>query len=144
MKLDNQAWLFAQKAHEGQIDDEGKDYFQAHLCHVANILKGAGCSVEVVAAGFLHDTVEDAGVDYPTLVMNFGQRVADLVMEVTHEGNKNKGYYFPRLKSRDAILIKLADQISNLMRMDGWNPSRQRHHLKKARFWKESANDKTR
>lgn len=144
MNLVNKAWLFAKTAHKGQIDDEGKDYFQAHLCHVADVLRGAGCSDEIVAAGFLHDTVEDTNTDYPKLVMNFGQTVADLVMEVTHEGDKNRGYYFPRLKSRDAILIKLADQISNLMRMDGWNPSRQGHHLKKARFWKESANDKTR
>ena len=145
MNLVNKAWLFAKQAHEGQLDDDGKSYFNAHCCHVANILRASGCSDEVIAVGLLHDVMEDCEVYYSALVMNFGQVVADLVMEVTHEGTDDSvGYYFPKLHSRDGIMIKLADRMSNLMRMDSWNIARQEHYLKKTRFWKRSMDDKTR
>ena len=138
MSLINKAWLFAKKAHEGQVDDDGLPYFEAHILHMTSVLRAVGCSDEIIAAGLLHDTVEDCGVDYPCLVMSFGQKVADLVMEVTHEGKPdNHGYYFPRLKSRDAIVIKLADRISNLLRMDSWSTKRQEQYLRNTRFWKE-------
>jgi len=135
----NRAWLFAKKAHAGQVDDEGLPYFEAHILHVVRILRAAGCSDEVIAAGFLHDTVEDCGIDYPTLVMNFGKTVANLVMEVTHEGEPDHhGYYFPRLKTRDGIVLKLAVRLSDITRMESWTPARREHYLKKTHFWKET------
>ena len=53
------------------------------------------------------------------------------------EGKKDeKGYWFPRLKSKDAIIVKFADRLSNLSRMDVWDEERQQHYLKKSKFWR--------
>jgi len=139
------ALIFADEAHKGQLDDTGESYFDKHLRHVAGILGAVGCSDDVIAAGILHDTLEDTTVDYPALVKEFGETIANLVLEVTHEGkNDNYGYYFPRLKSRDGIMIKLADRMSNVSRMDAWDEERRKQYLRKTRFWRDGPEDRTR
>jgi GTP pyrophosphokinase len=144
IKQTNKAWLLAQQWHKGQNDDDGNDYFEAHLKPVGSILKYLGCDDDTICAGYLHDVLEDTKITYEMISSNFNRHVADLVLEMTHEGDKNKGFYFPRLKSKEAIIIKFADNLSNLTRMNNWATHRQEHHLKKSRFWKVSADDKTR
>jgi (p)ppGpp synthase/HD superfamily hydrolase len=130
--------VFAAEKHKGQLDDEGKDYFEAHCCQVAMILaEVAPSDLELIQAALLHDTLEDTETSYKELVENFGARVADLVAEVTHEGKKDeKGYYFPRLKTREGIMLKFADRLSNLSRMSSWPATRQDQYLRKSKFWK--------
>lgn len=135
--LVNLAAGFASLKHASQIDDEGRPYYFAHLLPVAMILREVTDDAEVIAAGYLHDTIEDTDTTYEEIVEKFGQRVANLVMEVTHEGSKNeKGYYFPRLYSKEGIMIKFADRLSNLSRMGAWDAERQQHYLKRSKFWK--------
>jgi GTP pyrophosphokinase len=135
MNTINQAWLFAKQNHKGQVDDDGNPYFN-HPCQVANILRMVTDNPNIIASAFLHDTVEDCGVTHEELCERFNKEIADLVMEVTHEGtNDNKGYYFPRLHSKEGIMIKFADRLSNLSRMDSWAIKRQEHYLKKSKFW---------
>ena len=130
---------FASEKHKDQKDDIGKPYFDTHILQVVSILEKVTQDPYILAAGFLHDTIEDTNTTYDELVENFGKRVADLVMEVTHDGKKDEiGYYFPRLKSKDAILIKFADRLSNLSRMEAWDIARQEHYLKKSKFWKSN------
>lgn len=139
---ESRAYYFAKAAHGFQLDDDGRNYFQAHVLHVVSILKAAGCEEDIIIAGYLHDTIEDCGITYKGLRELFGERVADLVNEVTHEGKKDQhGYYFPRLHSRDGIVLKLADRMSNLLRFDSWDKKRQQHYLKKTKFWKATKND---
>ena len=58
--------------------------------------------------------------------------------EVTHEGQKDEyGYYFPRLKSQTGIMLKLADRLSNISRMQSWSKKRRSHYLRKTKFWKD-------
>jgi (p)ppGpp synthase/HD superfamily hydrolase len=92
----------------------------------------------VLAAAYLHDTIEDTIIGtYGTLERMFGKEVADLVMEVTHDGQPDqKGYYFPRLHSQKAIMIKFADRLSNLSRMSSWDQKRKDQYLRKSKFWK--------
>lgn len=136
--LIEKAAAFARWKHKGQKDDSGKSYFLAHLEHVASILIAADAKEEIIAAAYLHDTLEDTDTTYEELLEAFGQEVADLVHEVTHEGEKDAyGFYFPRLKSKDGITLKLADRMSNIMRMDSWDKKRQKHYLKKTKFWKD-------
>jgi len=131
------AFDYATWAHRGQMDDCGQDYFTAHCVMVARLLDKLGCDDEVVAAGYLHDTLEDTQVTGSDLERLFGQRVADLVGEVTHEGQKdNYGYWFPRLETKDGILIKLADRMSNLSRMNAWPEKRRAQYLRKTIFWR--------
>ena len=134
--LVERAYDFAKLKHDGQLDDIGLPYFQ-HVLQVYSILKSVTADAEILAAALLHDTIEDTNTTLEELTEQFGARVAQLVNEVTHDGQKDqKGYYFPRLQSRDAILIKFADRLSNLSRMQNWDIARQEHYLKKSKFWK--------
>jgi (p)ppGpp synthase/HD superfamily hydrolase len=131
------AKIFAKHKHMGQKDDCGKDYFDGHIQQVYALVLQLTDDENILCAALLHDTIEDTDTTYKELVENFNVKIADLVMEVTHEGQKDsKGFYFPRLKSRDAILIKFADRLSNLCRMESWSKDRQEHYLKKSKFWK--------
>ena len=134
-ELVGMAMLFARDRHRGQLDDSGKPFFY-HVSQVAEILMKVTSDPEIIAAAYLHDTLEDTKTTYSELWHLFGRRVADLVNEVTHEGNKTSGYYFPRLQSRDGILIKFADRLSNLSRMEPWSEKRRSHYLKRSKFWK--------
>jgi len=136
MNIIEKAREFAIEKHKGQKDDEGFDYFYAHCDVVYNILTEITTEENLLASALLHDTIEDTQTTYEELVKEFNQEVADLVNEVTHEGKKDeKGYYFPRLKSKKGILLKFADRMSNLNRMEGWDDKRQEHYLKRSRFW---------
>ncbi len=138
MDIATEARLFAEEYHKGQVDDEGVDYFDAHIKPVVFIVGALTKDQDVIAAAFLHDILEDTKVTYGQLIVKFGERIANLVFELTHEGtNDNYGYYFPRLKSREAIMIKLADRLSNISRMGSWDEKRKEHYLRKTKFWKD-------
>ena len=79
-----------------------------------------GIDPSVVIAALLHDAIEDQGVTSETLAAEFGQHVADIVLEVTDDKSLPKAErkrlqvtHAPH-KSREAKLIKLADKTSNL------------------------------
>ena len=140
--LVGKAFFFAKEAHRGQKDDCGYNYFASHIIPVANTVAMVTYKPELIASALLHDTVEDCGVEYNDISMQFGSTVANLVMEVTHDGKPDvKGHWFPRLKTRDGIMLKYADRLNNLSRMQSWNPERQEHYLRKSKFWKSSPHD---
>ncbi len=75
---------------------------------------------ELVAAGWLHDTIEDTATTNEELAQKFGKRVAALAVEVTddmtlpkQERRQKQIVDAPR-KSPGAKLIKIADKISNI------------------------------
>ena len=89
---------------------------------MANLLSVAtdGTDAELVAAGWLHDTVEDTETTREELAQQFGERIAALVVEVTddmsmpkQERRQKQIVDAPR-KSPGAKLIKIADKISNI------------------------------
>lgn len=107
---------------------------------VAELLKIVAPDDEnLIAAGYLHDTIEDTDPTYEELVDAFNLDVADLVMEVTQEGRKDSyGYYFPRLHSQRGITLKFADRLSNLTRLQSWSPKRRAQYLRRSSFWKSA------
>lgn len=132
----HKARTFAYHKHGTQIDDEGKPY-RYHLDQVVRILMQITCDEDTICAAYLHDTLEDTDTTLDELIVNFGLKIASLVHEMTHEGQcDNKGYYFPRLKSHKAILIKFADRLSNLSRMNSWDAKRKEQYLRKSKFWR--------
>ncbi len=138
----NKAKEFAKLKHKGQKDDAGLDYYEVHLLPVYNAVSILCNNQDVQIAALLHDIIEDTNTTYEELVKEFGIVVSDLVMEVTHEGKKDEyGYYFPRLKSREAILIKLCDRTNNISRMSTWSDKKKQYYLNKTKFWKDG-NDK--
>jgi GTP diphosphokinase / guanosine-3',5'-bis(diphosphate) 3'-diphosphatase len=76
------AFRVADKAHVGQKRVSGEPYIY-HCLTVASILAGYSMPSEVVAAGLLHDTVEDTTVTTEDLRRDFGDGVANLVQGVT-------------------------------------------------------------
>ncbi|MCA1029827.1 HD domain-containing protein [Bacillus timonensis] len=79
MDLIETARLYAKKAHEGQVRRLTNEPYFVHVEAVANLLKQEGFSAEVVAAGYLHDTVEDTDVSITDIEGAFGKKVAALV-----------------------------------------------------------------
>jgi (p)ppGpp synthase/HD superfamily hydrolase len=99
---------------------------------VVELVKNVTNDRYIITATYLHDVLEDTDTTYTEIKNKFGKKVADLVKEVT-----KKGYnYFPHLKSRDAILIKYADRLSNLSQMKMWSPQKKQKYLEKSIFWR--------
>ena len=134
-RLVDKALEFASEKHKGQLDDQGRPYFFAHLVQVHSILNDVTDDEEVLSAGILHDVIEDTDTTYEDLIREFNKPIADLVLELTQQGDWETGYYFPHLKTRKAVMVKFADRLSNLSRMDDWPGDRQQEYLGMSRFW---------
>jgi (p)ppGpp synthase/HD superfamily hydrolase len=94
--------------------------YMSHVAGVAAILSRHRFDEEVVAAGALHDVLEDCGVGFDELVTKFGARVAELVRHVSEEDKSlpwedRKRLYLEHFSSKpwDAQAITLADKIDN-------------------------------
>ena len=131
---------FARVAHGKQLDDSGKNYFQSHVLQTVALVKQLTTDEDIISAAYMHDLIEDTDVTFEEIQRRFGLRTADLVHEVTHEGEKdNYGRYFPRLHTKEGIMLKLCDRASNVSRMDSWSKDRQEHYLRKTKFWKDGS-----
>jgi (p)ppGpp synthase/HD superfamily hydrolase len=96
----------------------------------------------VIAAGLLHDTLEDTDTTVREILDAFGKDVANLVLEVTHEGfGDTNVHLFPRLRSKKAIMVKFADRLSNISRMKSWSEEHKELYLKHSIFWEDKALD---
>ncbi len=84
--LTRDALAFAAERHAGQTRDmAGDPPFVTHPVEVARLLHEAGCSDEVVAAGVLHDVLEDTDAQPEELRKRFGDEVATLVASVSDD-----------------------------------------------------------
>jgi len=81
-ELVQRAYRFADDAHKGQKRQSGEPYI-THCLAVAMILAELRVPPSVVAAGLLHDTVEDTGVTLTDIQADFGKEIAHLVDGVT-------------------------------------------------------------
>jgi guanosine-3',5'-bis(diphosphate) 3'-pyrophosphohydrolase len=123
LRLVSEAADFAARRHSGmQRKGRGNEPYVNHLAEVANLLSAAteGADAELVAAGWLHDTIEDTETTREELAGIFGERVAALVVEVTDDMTLPKPERRQRQiadapkKSPGAKLIKVADKTNNL------------------------------
>lgn len=113
---------FAARKHAGQRrKGVAAEPYVNHLAEVALLLAGvAGDEVALVAAGLLHDVVEDTETTPAELEAEFGADVAGLVAEVTDdkslakEARKRRQVETAAAKSDRAKMLKLADKTSNL------------------------------
>lgn len=121
-----QAVLFAAKAHDGiRREDRGDAYFN-HLAEVAAMCAALEPFDPIlVAACYLHDTVEDTDVTEADIRGRFGDEIADLVMEVTDPpGLKGKARRQRQVTHTAAAgprvkRLKLADKTSNVEELIG-------------------------
>jgi len=120
-QLAPRALAFAVQAHAGQRRESDGDPFIKHPLEVARLLRDAGCEEPVVAAGLLHDTVEDGEIDVAELSARFGDDVAALVDAVTDDSCV-EGYRLRMQLLRDQVrfaggnvaLLFAADKISKV------------------------------
>ncbi|KAL3632067.1 putative GTP diphosphokinase rsh2, chloroplastic [Castilleja foliolosa] len=128
------AFYEAEKAHRGQMRASGHPYLQ-HCVETAVLLAKLGANSTVVAAGLLHDTVDDSFVTCETISRSFGAEVADLVEGVsklsqlsklarenntaskTEEADRMHTMFLAMADAR-AVLIKLADRLHNMLTLD--------------------------
>ena len=121
---------FAARRHAGQRrKGASAEPYLNHLAEVAFLLAEASGDATLVAAGWLHDTVEDTCVTREELEELFGPAVASLVAEVTDDKSLAKAER-KRLqvanvghKSVGARLIKIADKTSNLRSLTSSPPT---------------------
>src|SRR5499427_1730035 len=123
LRLVSEAAELAARRHNGMArKGRGNEPYINHLAEVANLLSAAtdGADAELVAAGWLHDTLEDTETTTEELSLRFSDRVASLVIECTDDMSLPKAERRRRQvvdapkKSAGAKLIKIADKISNI------------------------------
>jgi len=138
-RLVDKALEFASERHKGQLDDQGRPYFFAHVVQVYSILVDVSDDVEVLCAGILHDILEDTDTSYEEIRSLFTPNIAEIVLMVTHDESSK----FPRLKPPDeynqlfhkAVLVKFADRLSNLSRMETWSDNKRKEYINSSQFW---------
>jgi (p)ppGpp synthase/HD superfamily hydrolase len=123
VRLVSEAAELAARRHNGMArKGRGSEPYINHLSEVANLLSAAtdGADAELVAAGWLHDTIEDTETTREELAERFSERVASLVAECTDDMSLPKAERRRRQvadafhKSPSARLIKIADKVSNI------------------------------
>jgi (p)ppGpp synthase/HD superfamily hydrolase len=103
LPITRQALEFASVRHRGQRRDADAAAFILHPLEVAQLLKGRDYPDVVIAAGVLHDIVEDAHVEPSELADRFGPEVAALVQAVT-EPSAEGSYRERKARLRDAVV----------------------------------------
>ncbi|MBQ7455027.1 MAG: bifunctional (p)ppGpp synthetase/guanosine-3',5'-bis(diphosphate) 3'-pyrophosphohydrolase [Clostridia bacterium] len=124
--LVERAYAFAEEKHGGQRRLSGEPYI-IHPVYVASILTEIGIDAPTIAAGLLHDTVEDCeGVTLEVIREQFGEEVAILVDGVTklskldftdreeRQAETLRKMILAMGKDIRVVLIKLADRLHNM------------------------------
>jgi RelA/SpoT family (p)ppGpp synthetase len=138
------AFDFAYQLHDGQVRATGEPYI-IHPIAVADLLRDIGASAGVIAAGFLHDVVEDTEVSSEELEAHFGAEVRALVEGVTKLG----GIHFTNHTEAQAenlrrmflamasdirvVLVKLADRLHNMRTLGALKPEKQQRIARETR-----------
>jgi GTP diphosphokinase / guanosine-3',5'-bis(diphosphate) 3'-diphosphatase len=138
------AFHFAYQLHDGQVRASGEPY----ICHpvaVADLLRDIGASAGVIAAGFLHDVVEDTDVTPEEIEEHFGAEVRGLVEGVTklggiHFTNKTEAQaenlrrmFLAMASDIRVVLVKLADRLHNMRTLGALKPEKQQRIARETR-----------
>ncbi len=127
-ELITKAYKFAEDAHSGQKRMSGDPYF-IHVFETAKILVGLGMDTETIAAGFLHDVLEDTKITETELEKEFGSEILFLVNGVTslrklkYRGRERyveslRKFFFAMANDIRVVIIKFADRLHNLRTLE--------------------------
>ena len=127
--LISRAFKFAYNLHEGQYRKSGEPYIY-HPVAVSGLLRDLGGSSVMIAAGFLHDVVEDTEVTAEEIEERFGEEVRRLVEGVTKLSKINfksktesqaenfRRMFLAMAQDIRVIVVKLADRLHNMRTLD--------------------------
>lgn len=133
-ELVRKAYEFSRKAHEGHTRFSGEPYF-IHPAATAKILAEFGMDATTIAAGLLHDTIEDARATSGEVEKEFGKEVLFLIEGVTklgkhkYRGAERHAESLRRLLVATAsdvrvLIVKLADRYHNMQTLEHVPPAK--------------------
>jgi GTP diphosphokinase / guanosine-3',5'-bis(diphosphate) 3'-diphosphatase len=134
--LITKAYSFAEKAHAGTLRKNGDPYF-VHAVFTAQNLAELEMEPVVIAAGLLHDVIEDTSVTEEELKNEFGEEILNLVEGVSKLGKvRYKGiernvenlrkFFISVAKDIRVLIIKLADRLHNIETLEYVRPDKQK------------------
>src|SRR3954469_5626874 len=130
------AYDFSQKHHAGQMRASGEPYL-VHPLGVALVLAEMKMDPVAIAAGLLHDSVEDTSVTVVDIRKEFGEQVAHIVEGVTkisaidfasreeQQAENLRKMMLAMVDDIRVVLIKLADRLHNMRTLEHLPPDRQ-------------------
>lgn len=129
------AYNYAYAAHENQYRKSGEKYI-VHPVDVAKILAELEMDSDTIAAGLMHDVLEDTPISYEQMKLDFNETIADLVDGVTKLGKINyqskvesqaenlRKMFLAMGKDIRVIIIKLADRLHNMRTLNFMSPEK--------------------
>ncbi len=130
------AWEFSLEHHRGQVRASGEPYV-LHPLEVAHVLAEMKLDATAIAAGLLHDAVEDTPVTADDITRLFGDQVAHIVEGVTkidkirfansedRQAENVRKMLLAMVSDVRVVLIKLADRLHNMRTLQHLRPERQ-------------------
>ncbi len=125
LALIEKALAYATEKHAGQMRKSGEPYIN-HLIHVAHVLATLRVGPSTIAAGLLHDVLEDCGISKEELTKAFDAEIATIVESVSKIGNikftdekeymavNHRKIFIAMAKDIRVILVKLVDRLHNM------------------------------
>ncbi len=137
--LIKRAYQYADDKHAGISRKSGEPYIH-HLIEVAFILASLQGGPHTIAAGFLHDVVEDTDVTVDDLKQAFNEDIASLVESLTNiqrlklshrkpedfAAEDHRKIFLGMARDIRVIIIKLADRLHNMRTLQSLSPTRQK------------------
>ncbi|HYY70629.1 MAG TPA: bifunctional (p)ppGpp synthetase/guanosine-3',5'-bis(diphosphate) 3'-pyrophosphohydrolase [Terriglobales bacterium] len=136
LEIIRRAYDFSQKYHAGQNRESGEPYL-SHPLEVALVLAEMNLDSTSIAAGLLHDLVEDTTVTVVDIRKEFGEQVAHIVEGVTkiskidfatqeeRQAENVRKMVLAMVDDIRVVLIKLADRLHNMRTLKALPPERQ-------------------
>lgn len=122
----DRAYIYSARVHEGQVRLSGEPYL-SHPLEVAGILADMKLDVVSIAAGLLHDVIEDTHATLEEITALFGQEISNIVSGVTklsklpfsdsqaaRQAESIRKMFLAMADDIRVILIKLADRLHNM------------------------------
>ncbi|MDE1178590.1 MAG: RelA/SpoT family protein [Edaphobacter sp.] len=136
LELIRKAWAFCLQQHEGQKRASGEPYV-IHPLEVGQVLAELKMDSTAIAAGLLHDAVEDTDVTSAEIAQRFGEQVAHIVEGVTkldkikfanredHQAENIRKMLLAMVTDVRVVIIKLADRLHNMRTLEHLKPEKQ-------------------
>jgi guanosine-3',5'-bis(diphosphate) 3'-pyrophosphohydrolase len=136
LDLIRSCWAFCILQHTGQKRASGEPYI-AHPLAVAQVLAELKMDATAIAAGLLHDAVEDTDVTTAEMAKRFGEQVAHIVEGVTkldkikfanredHQAENIRKMLLAMVTDLRVVIIKLADRLHNMRTLEHLRPEKQ-------------------
>jgi GTP pyrophosphokinase len=136
LSLIRKAWEFSLQHHRGQMRASGEPYI-IHPLEVAEVLAEMKMDSTSIAAGLLHDSVEDTPATNEEIAAGFGEQVAHIVEGVTNidkiqfanredrQAENVRKMLLAMVTDVRVVLIKLADRLHNMRTLEHLRPERQ-------------------